>query len=200
MKRTTLPTQIIDKNGKVTTVHKAAQDHKQSRMRHNLVPPPPKDNVIIRLEQYLSEWGQEYNADPESFDSSTSEYVDTAHALTEKFGLPILGGTRAVWDMGTHVAKLAFNEMGYRANIRESQAVVLEPEIPVASCYIANSFEAPILVMEKVSEINWGETSVGRKKLDENNYPWLADVESKQAGLTFDGKVVAYDLSESWNY
>jgi len=211
MSRPTVATPIVDKNGKVTTVHRAVTPAVSIRISDIQ---PRKDDestwatngnryasdTMFSLERYIDEWGMDGNDDP--FDSSSdskSEYLIAANELTRAFGKPRLGGTRAVWDMGDYVAKLAFNDVGMRASEREAEASASNNDIPVANCYFTDEFDAPVLIMEKVEEIRWGYEVPGQEHINENDYPWLDDVEADQAGITADGRVVAFDLGEFWD-
>jgi hypothetical protein len=110
------------------------------------------------------------------------------HSLTEKYGTPKIGRTRAVFDsQDGNVIKVPFTDEGEMANGYEHKAGKEEnPYIPVA----ANRFDkidgVDILIMEKVKEYRFASY---------NDVPdWVGSVDSGQVGYDRNGKLVAYDL------
>lgn len=107
--------------------------------------------------------------------------------LTRAHGTPLIGRTRAVFDMGNgYMMKVPFNDEGEYANGNEVRASAAEdPMIPVAECFYNKVEDVDVIMMEKVDRIT----------VDFARMPaWVGYVDCGQVGLNRKGDLVAYDL------
>lgn len=139
-------------------------------------------NEIIRYQM------QEFEGDP--YHALTLRYI---RAYTEKYGIPEVGRTRAVFDRGDgHVIKVPLNGEGFMANRSEALTSASDDTfIPVAKCWQEERTEFPgdtvsVLVMEKVTPIG----KINYKELPD----WVGYVDCAQVGHDRHGNLVAYDL------
>lgn len=110
------------------------------------------------------------------------------HSLTNKYGTPKIGRTRAVFDsQDGNVIKVPFNDEGEMANGYEHKAgKQQDPYIPVAANHFDQIDGVDVLVMEKVREHRFKSY---------NDVPeWVGSVDSGQVGYDRNGNLVAYDL------
>lgn len=107
--------------------------------------------------------------------------------LTHEHGTPLIGRTRAVFDMGNgYMMKVPFNDEGEYANGNEVRASAADdPAIPIAECFYNKVGDVDVIMMEKVDRIT----------VDYSRMPdWVGYVDCGQVGLNRQGKLVAYDL------
>lgn len=144
-----------------------------------------KDNKQ-RLE-YIKGQMQEFAGD-EYYDHTLNQIK----LFTKRYGQPMVGRTRAVFDRGDgYVIKVPMNGEGYAANNTEViHASMDDPWIPVAECWHEEDYSitpkgVPTLVMEKVEHC----------RLDYKELPdWVMSVDGGQVGYNKKGELVAYDL------
>lgn len=221
----TVATPIVDKNGKKTTVHRNPEKQQVSSRSMPTLPPssPVLDaprvgwdegfmsnrNPQILLEDYLTTLAFADGSDPDDWMLQPGEsridldaYITAARDLTEKYGLPRLGGTRAVWNTGETVIKMPFCDAGEDASHDEVRMSTRYLEgspghIPIARCWHKRDYEdVGLIEMEKVDVITWYSPDPQHAHLTESDYEWLRFVDTDQAGTTEDGTVVAFDLGE----
>jgi hypothetical protein len=146
-----------------------------------------KDSVTTM--NYIKDQMQEFEGDP--YHAITLKQINF---YRKKYGEPMVGRTRAVFDRGDgYVVKVPINGEGFAANSREVlTSEVEDPYTPVADCYHDTVYEASsegvsILVMEKLSF-----EGVPRGY---NNLPdWVMSVDGGQVGYNKKGELVAFDL------
>ena len=122
-----------------------------------------------------------------AFFAGMPDHADLIRVFTSRYGQPMLGGTRAVFDLqdGT-VAKVAVSDEGMMANARE--AAHTDSFIPLAPCRIDwdPDLEVSYLIMDRVDPVY----TIAYKDLP----PWASWVDCAQVGRLPDGTLVAYDL------
>lgn len=208
-------TPIIDKNGKPTHVYRNPDKNAVVDDQPKALPKPSLTELHIDrrssqiiLEDYLDTFAFDKQEDPEmwmlqdgSFDLDAALFA--VRALTERYGEPTLGGTRAVWNTGDTVIKLGFCGAGEEANEMEVTMYRQFEEnndgyaVPVAKCWYNYDYDGVFLIeMERVDVIDWYRPAEKHKELYEEDYGWLRFVDAAQAGTTADGTVVAFDLGE----
>lgn len=122
------------------------------------------------------------------WDGYEVKVLSLIHKLTEQYGTPKIGRTRAVFDsQDGNVIKVPFTDEGEMANGYEHKRGKEEdPYIPVAANHFDQIDGVDVLVMEKVREHRF----VSYKSVPD----WVGSVDSGQVGYDRNGKLVAYDL------
>lgn len=147
-----------------------------------------RSKELTATNKYIKRQMEEFEGDP--YHGLTLRYI---RSYTEKYGVPEVGRTRAVFDMGDgHVIKVPLNGEGFMANRSEALTSASEDQfIPVAKCWQEDREEFPggpvgVLIMEKVTPLE----KVSYKELPD----WVGYVDCGQVGYDKSGKLVAYDL------
>lgn len=143
-----------------------------------------QNNNIIRTQM------QEFEGDP--YHGQIRKQIDH---YTKKYGQPLLGRTRAVFDRGdSYMVKVPMNGEDLMANQSEIMTYeAKDPYIPVAECRMETDYSVvpegmPVLVMEKVD-------IESASKLRYKDMPdWVGSVDCGQVGYDRKGRLVAYDL------
>jgi hypothetical protein len=110
--------------------------------------------------------------------------------LTEKYGQPLLGSRRAVYDLGDGwMLKVPYTWDGVTANYTEGSWGGENAEfMPLAECTVddRNRHGLPLLRMRKVNP----DHGIPSRELPE----WVGWVDCQQVGVDDSGRLVAYDL------
>lgn len=146
-----------------------------------------KDSVVTM--NYIKDQMQEFEGDP--YHAITLKQINF---YRKKYGEPMVGRTRAVFDRGDgYVVKVPINGEGFAANSREVlTSEVEDPYTPVADCYHDTVYDASsegvsVLVMEKLS-------FEGVPNSYSNLPDWVMSVDGGQVGYNKKGELVAFDL------
>jgi hypothetical protein len=179
-----VPTSIVDKNGKRTTVHRKAFT---PGLNPAVSLPPAQAAKADEFGERAFAYALEVCSENPTFHEFVPPILED---LADKYGNPSVGRTRAVFDMGDgNVIKVPLNQEGAAASRNEYHSYNMDdPFIPVAKCDFYEEYErVPLLIMEKV------DTNVpdryGKDKPD-----WVSYVDGAQVGYNSKGELVAYDL------
>ena len=193
-------------SGDTTRIKKAKQDYALTPGGIKELRDSGKNNIADAMLEKRTELVKKYKDAMATMDYIKDQMLefegDPYHALTlkqinlfrKKYGEPLVGRTRAVFDRGDgYVVKVPINGEGFAANSREVITSEAEdPYTPVAECYHDTVYDASsegisVLVMEKLSF-----EGVPRGY---NNLPdWVMSVDGGQVGYNKKGELVAYDL------
>jgi hypothetical protein len=113
------------------------------------------------------------------------DYAALIVSYAARYGEPILGRTRAIFDRGDgYVVKIPRDEEGNLANWFEAHYD--DPDVPLARCALEMDGDNAVLVMEWVEPVR----GPARAELP----AWTDWVDCRQVGRTADGRLVAFDL------
>lgn len=155
-----------------------------------------RSQLIVSLKEHeqnrqiILEQMREFEGIP--YHGETLKLIDN---YTRKYGEPMIGRTRAVFDRGDgYMLKVPLNGEGMMANSSEIMTYEANDSfIPVAECRIETDYSGSsdgigVMVMEKVD-------IEPVQNMSYNDLPdWVGYVDCAQVGYDKKGRLVAYDL------